>query len=127
MGSFEQKYCIGTNDGKYQVFWDIAALVDELKKQHLPIYNIDVKTLFKNNSFNGDCDYAMTTNTEVPCIIVELNKEVKKLIDGNHRLYKANQLSLKTVPCYILPFDYHKRFIINYDIKVYEKVIADFR
>ena len=116
----------GHNDGKYQIFWDISALIKDLENVQLPIVNYDVSYLVKLNNFFGNPEYAMKTDIEIPCIIVKLNENIEKLIDGNHRLYKAKQLNLKNISCYVLPVDYHKKFIVDYDSTVYEKVISDF-
>ena len=126
MAYFEQKYCIGTNDGKHQMFWDISALINDLINTQFPIINYNVLDLVKSNHFFGDSEYAMKTNMEIPCIIVKLSEDIEKLIDGNHRLYKAKQLHHEKIPCYVLPMEYHKKFIIDYDDTVYEKVISDF-
>lgn len=69
----------------------------------------------------------MKTDTENPCIIVELAENIKKLIDGNHRLYKAKQLNLESIPCYVLPKEYHQKFIVEYDDYIYDKVVSDFK
>ena len=126
LSEFEQKYCIGTNDAKYQIFWDISALIKDLQKMQFPIVNYDVLCLSNSNNFFGNPEYAMKTNIENPCIIVKLNEDTEKLIDGNHRLYKVKQLNQENIPCYVLPLEYHKKFIIDYDDNVYDKVISDF-
>jgi len=126
MSSFEQKYCLGTNDGQYQMFWDLSALIKDLSGANVPIKNYDVGALSKANDFYGNSEYAMKTDVEKPCIIAVLNEKTEKLIDGNHRLYKAKQLKLERIPCYVLPEEYHKKFIIDYDDSIYKKVIADF-
>ena len=126
MSSFEQKYCIGTRDRQHQVVWDITALLKDLQDTHFPIQNYKVSDLVNKNNFFGNPEYAMNTDIEKPCIIVTLCNNAEKLIDGNHRLYKAKQLNLDFIPCYILPFEYHKNFIINYNFEIYDKVVADF-
>ena len=126
MASFEQKYCIGSNDGKYQIIWDISALIKDLENTDFIILNYRVPDLVRINNFFGNAEYAMNSNLKSPCIIVELSKNIEKLIDGNHRLYKANQLNIEYIKCYLLPEEYHKRFIIDYDSDIYKKVIAGF-
>ena len=126
MPSFEQKYCMGTRDGTHQIFWDIAALTKDLQEKRLPIQQRKVSDLLEFNDFSGDPAYAMGTDIEEPCIVVELNDEIEKLIDGNHRLYKAMLLHLDTVPCYVLPFEYHSKFIIDYTFSKYKKVVKDY-
>jgi len=126
MASFEQKYCIGSNDREHQIIWDISALIKDLTNANLAVKDYKVLDLIKINNFFGDAEYAMKTDVESPCIIVELNESIEKLIDGNHRLYKAKQLNLNSIQCYVLPEEYHKKFIIEYNADTYEKVIASF-
>jgi len=127
MSSFEQKYCIGSKDGKHKVFWNITALLKDLQNAAFMADNRNVADLITHNDFYGDPEYAMKTDVKCPCIVVVLSDGFEKLIDGNHRLFKASQLKLQIIPCYVLPFDYHKKFIVDYDSDIYEKVIADFR
>ena len=126
MALFEQKYCIGSNDGEYQIIWDISALIKDLPNDKFTVKHYKVADLIEINNFFGNAEYAMKTDMEIPCIMVKLNENIEKLIDGNHRLYKAKQLNLDSIQCYVLPEEYHKRFIIDYDFNVYEKVIASF-
>jgi hypothetical protein len=117
---------MGTKDGKLKVLWDISAILRELSNDIISPTMYRVEDLFERNSFNGDPEYAMNTDLSKPCIIVQLNETCQKLIDGNHRLYKAKQLRLVDIPCYLLPLDYHAKFIVDYDKTVYEKVLVDF-
>jgi hypothetical protein len=126
ISDFEQKYCIGTNDGKLKIFWDVTAIIKNLSYEQFPIKYYTVTKLSETNNFFGDSKYAMQTNIECPCVIVQLTDNFEKLIDGNHRLYKAKQLKLECIPCYVLPLEYHKKFIIDYDVDIYEKVVSDF-
>jgi hypothetical protein len=125
MSYIEQKYCIGTSDGKYQIFWDITALLERLSITEVPIEYCKVSELSSMNHFKGNPQYAMSTDIEKPCIIVKLKENFEKLIDGNHRLYKADQLHLEYIPCYVLSAEYHKEFIINYDDYIYDRVIGE--
>ena len=126
MLSFEQKYCMGTNDRKFQFFWDISAMLKDFQTAQLSIKYYNVSDLFKTNPFFGNAEYAMSANVDDPCIIVRLTDNMEKLIDRNHRLYKAKQLGYDSIPCYVLPLDYHKRFIIDYDDNIYKSVVEDF-
>ena len=126
MASFKQKYCMGTKDGKLKIFWDISAILNDLKDNTISPVQYCVHDLIEQNNFFGDREYAMKTDISKPCLIVQLNKNLEKLIDGNHRLYKAQQLQLATIPCYLLPLEFHINFIIDYDKLIYDKVISDF-
>ena len=126
MPSFEQKYRIGTKDGQYHIFWDITALLKDLPYTHFPILQYKATDLFKSNNFYGNYEYAMNTNLDNPCIIAKLNNSIEKIIDGNHRLYKAIQLNINTIPCYVLPLEYHVKFIVDYNADVYKRIISEF-
>ena len=71
-------------------------------------------------------EYAMGTNLENPCIIIILREDFEVFIDGNHRLYKARKLGTENIPCYVLPTDYHKRFIVDYDPIICEGIAAEY-
>ena len=59
MSSFEQKFSIGTSDGKHQIFWNISELVKDLKDAKIPIRLRKVLDLSKQNNFSGDSIYAI--------------------------------------------------------------------
>lgn len=122
---FEQKYGMGTSDGENLVLWDINKIVAAVESSNIPVKYIDVKELSDANAFNGDIEYAMTTDTNKPCIIVVFNGKGQKLIDGNHRLCKAKITKQETIPCYILPEEYHIKFIVEFDIERYNKVVSE--
>jgi hypothetical protein len=126
MSCFEQKYCIGTNDGKHQIFWNIASMLEQLNTEEFPVEYRKVPELSVMNNFFGDPEYALCTDIKKPCIVIKLKDNIEKLIDGNHRLYKANLLHLDFIPCYVLPKEYHKKFIIDFDEDIYNKVVEDF-
>jgi hypothetical protein len=125
--SREQRCCMFSKDKKYQIVWDINDIIDNPELLNFPIEQRNVMRLSEQDG--GICtnpDYAMGTDTGKPCIIVKLNENVEIFIDGNHRLYKARQLNIENIPCYILPEEFYINFIIDYDENVYEKVIADY-
>lgn len=53
--------------------------------------------LATTNPFHGDEDDAMTTDPSLPVIVVESKPGFDKLIDENHRLFKALALRHSTV------------------------------
>jgi len=79
-----------------------------------------------DNPFNGDRAYAMSTDTQLPCILVMLDDSTEKLIDGNHRLYNMKTLSHEKAPCFILPKEYLTKFIVDYDAAVYAAVVREY-
>lgn len=116
---------MGTEDGSVKIFWDITALNRDLQESNFPVTLCDTSDLCKSNHFNGNAEYAMTTDVSKPCILIELANRHMKLIDGNHRLYKASKLSIRQVPCYIVPSHYHIKYIVDYDAEEYAKLIKD--
>jgi hypothetical protein len=123
MSSFEQKYQMGTDDG-CEIIWDINALLKDLQNKSYPVCNRRILDFDEINNSCGDIEYAMSTDLENPCIVVELTETIKKLIDGNHRLYKAKALGIESISCYFLPLEYHKKFILDYSDDIYKRVAS---
>ena len=48
------------------------------------------------------------------------------MIDGNHRLFKANKLGYKTISAHYLSENEHKKYIVEYDEKLYKKIVEEF-
>ena len=123
---FEQKYGMGTSDGKHLILWDINKIIADIIHVNIPVSYMSVKELADGNTFNGNTEYSMTTDTNKPCIIVAFSGKGQKLIDGNHRLFKAKIMRQKTLLCYILPEEYHKKFIVDFNEEQYNKVISEY-
>ncbi|HNX15118.1 MAG TPA: ParB/Srx family N-terminal domain-containing protein [Oscillospiraceae bacterium] len=68
----------------------------------------------------------MTTDLSQPLILVQLYAGKEKLIDGNHRLYKAKQLGIKTLSAYYLTPEQHQKYIITFERELYNKIVAEF-
>jgi len=113
-----------SKDKNYEIVWDIAELKKNIDGMNFEIEYKDVCRLIEQTE--GICtnpEYAMETDITKPCIIVRINGNVEIFIDGCHRLYKAHKLNVKTIPCYVLPTEFHKKFIKEYDSTIYEKVV----
>lgn len=115
----EQKYRIGNDYG--HITWDVGRMLRD--RANFEIKEFSVAELAANNRFYGDTEYAMTTDSTVPLIVVSLKKGTDKLIDGNHRLYKAKGSGVKTIFAYYLSVREHCRYIIEYDEMVYRDVV----
>jgi len=118
----EQKYQIGAISGN--IMWDIEKIKKDISQYVIKEYN--AFELFKENPFYGNEQYAMDTDISVPLIVVELKKGKEKLIDGNHRLFKANKLGYKTISAHYLSENEHKKYIVEYDEKLYKKIVEEF-
>lgn len=121
--AMDQKYQIGTDSGT--ILWDITAILKESTCFSLKTFNVD-DLCARNNLACVNAEYALTTDIENPLIIVNLCNNKDKLIDGSHRLFKANKLGIKDVTCYYLAVEEHKKYIVDYDADLYEKVVREF-
>lgn len=119
----EQKYQIGTESGK--ILWDISKLLKDIS--NFEIKSFDVKQLAESNNFFGNMEYAMKTDITIPLIVIELVKGKTKLIDGNHRLFKANKFNVNKISCYFLKKHEHKKYIIDFNDELYNKIVAEFK
>lgn len=115
----EQKYQIGNKYGS--IVWDIEAILHDTEQ--FATKDFSVEKLVSENRFNGNIEYAMTTDITEPLIIVQLNEAQDKLIDGNHRLQKCVKEGKKAVTAYYLIFDQHSKYIIDFDSDTYWKVV----
>ena len=127
MADIIAKCCMFSKDKKNQIVWDVAAILADIEHMNFDIEHKNVLRLTEQDG--GICtnpEYAMETDIEKPCIIVKLNEKTEIFIDGNHRLYKARKLNIENIPCYVLPTEYHKKFIIDYDSSIYEKIVVEY-
>lgn len=56
---------------------------------------------------------------------LELQEGKYKLLDGNHRLYKALALQVDRLLVYVLAREEHIRYIENYQEETYRKIMED--
>lgn len=115
----EQKYQIGNKYGS--IMWDIDAILQHTRE--FVLKDFSVEKLAAENSFNGDLQYAMTTDTSKPLIMVQLNDTCDKLIDGNHRLQKCIQEGKAMVAAYYLSFAQHSNYIVDFNPDIYWEVV----
>lgn len=118
----EQKYQIGTSSGS--LLWNIEKIKKNITKYPLKEYR--VQELYSENTLHVDKEYAMRTDLSIPLIVVELWKGKEKLIDGNHRLYKAMKLGEQCILAYFLTKESHLQYIENYDENLYERIVKEF-
>jgi hypothetical protein len=113
-----------SSNGQALITWNITKILEELEKAPMPVKHYDVDYLVSKFYDSVDTDYAMNTDITIPLIIAIVDENKEKLIDGNHRLYKAKTLKIEKLACYILPIEFQKRFIENYNEELYNKGIA---
>lgn len=102
----------------------MAALLDDADQFEL--IEVSVDGLAAYNRFCGDKEYAMTTDLTQPLVLVQLCAGKDKLIDGNHRLYKAKLLGVKTLSAYYLTPEQHQKYIIEFERDLYDKIVSEF-
>ncbi|MCL2665611.1 MAG: hypothetical protein FWE82_08360 [Defluviitaleaceae bacterium] len=121
-------YCrMFSKDKKHQIVWNIAALLKGLENENFAIEHKNVLRLSEQDG--GICanpDYAMETDLTKPCILIKLTDNVEIFIDGNHRLFKARKLNIENIPCYVLPAELHKKYILDFDSNIYEKIASEY-
>lgn len=115
----EQKYQLGNEYGN--IMWNIGDMLLDISSFQKKKFSVD--KLSENNPFHGNEDYALQTDLSLPCVVVNLSNKFDKLIDGNHRLFKAKKEGLKEIECYYLQEEEHIKFIENFDLQIYRNVI----
>ncbi len=119
----EQKYQIGNEYGS--IMWDIELLLKDIELFQKREFNVE--KLYNSNPSRVDEEYAMTTDVTKPLVIAQLSDKIDKLIDGNHRLYKAHKTGMQTICCCYLSPKEHTKYICDYDAEVYRSVIDNWR
>ena len=117
----EQKYQMGTESGS--LLWNIGRMLEDAAS--FRVVSRSTAELAEGNPFHGDPEYAMETDLSRPLILAELQEGKYKLLDGNHRLYKARALHVDRLPVYSLTREEHIRYIENYEEETYRKIMED--
>lgn len=117
----EQKYQMGTESGS--LLWNIGRMLEDAAA--FRVVSRSITELAEGNPFHGDPEYAMETDLTKPLILAELQEGKYKLLDGNHRLYKARALHVDRLPVYFLTREEQIRYIENYEEKTYRKIMED--
>ena len=119
-----QKYHFATENGI--LIWDITSILDDIEN-HPDIYTVrylPTNLLADHNESRVSHTRAMATDTSKPLVVAELSEGHMLLIDGNHRLYKAETLGMETVPCYYLTREQQQHFIVHFRPTEYDKIVA---
>ena len=103
--------------------WDISLMLQDKKSFKLCTFSIE--KLLSENPFYGDEVYAMRTDIQEPLIVVQLDHDLDKLIDGNHRLYKMSKMGVTHLQAYYLSFEEHSRYIVDFDEKRYWDIVKN--
>ena len=117
----EQKYQMGTESGS--LLWNIGRMLEDAPT--FRVVSRGTEELAEGNPFHGDPEYAMETDLSKPLILAELWPGKYKLLDGNHRLYKARALHVDRLPVYFLTREEHIRYIENYQEGTYCRIMED--
>ena len=119
----EQKYRISTKSG--QILWDITRMLEDLTLFGEPV-TLSVAELATVANFNGDPTYAMRSDCTRPILVARLCAGKEIVLDGNHRLYKAQQLGLSEIKAICLLPSQHQKYIIDFDKDTYDTVVREF-
>lgn len=115
----EQKYGMGNEYG--MLLWDVEKILHDISafpQQKRSVYN-----LVQENPFHGDAKYAMSTDLSKPLILIQLCEGKEKLIDGNHRLYKAKEEGVEFITCYYLTVLQQQKYIVDFNESIYMQII----
>ena len=112
---------MGTESGSR--LWNIGRMLED--SASFRVVSRSITELAEGNPFHGDPEYAMETDLTRPLILAELQEGKYKLLDGNHRLYKARALHVDRLPVYLLTREEHIRYIENYEEETYRKIMED--
>lgn len=119
-----QKYHYATENGI--LIWDVTSILEDIQT-HPDDYTIrylSTARLAEHNDARVSHTQAMLTDLSKPLVVAELSKDHLLLIDGNHRLFKAESLGLEKVPCYYLPREQQQHFIMHFRPSEYDRIIA---
>jgi len=78
----------------------------------------------EENPFHNDAEYAMSTNLSKPLILIQLCEGKEKLIDGNHRLYKAKSKEMEYITCCYLTALQQQKYIVDFDESIYAQIVS---
>lgn len=115
----EQKYGMGNQYGS--LLWDIEKILRDIGS--FPRQKRSVCELVKDNPFHGDAAYAMSTDPSKPLILIQLCEGKEKLIDGNHRLYKAQKEGLESIICCYLTVPEQQKYLIDFNESIYAQIV----
>ena len=109
-------------DEKNMVMWDIDALLLDYK-DHSYI-TVDTEMLVPQEWLTIDTEYALTTNVNIPIILLELPDNQLYIADGNHRLYRAMVENVSKMNVIVIPQDKHLSYLYRSTNEIYYRVIA---
>lgn len=115
----EQKYGMGNEYGT--LLWDAGKILRD--RFAFPQQKRFIHDLVQENPFHGDAEYATSTDLSKPLILIQLCEGKEKLIDGNHRLYKAHKEGMKCITCYYLTRAQQQKYIVDFNEFIYMQII----
>lgn len=118
----DQKYQIGTDSGT--ILWNISEMLKYTSQYTKQLMKVD--DLVRRNIFSGQIEHAMETDINNPIVIINLFEGKDKVIDGNHRLFKAKRLGIEYIEAYYLKQNQHTQYIENYDEELYKVIASEF-
>ncbi len=119
-----QKYHFATENGI--LIWDITSILEDIESHpdNYTVRYLPTSLLTDHNESRVSHTRAMATDISKPLVVAELSEGHMLLIDGNHRLYKAETLGMKNVPCYYLTQKQQQHFIVHFRPAEYDRIVA---
>ncbi len=115
----EQKYGMGNEYGT--LLWNVEEILRDISA--FPQQKRSVYDLVQENPFHGNAEYAMSTDLSKPLILIQLCNGKEKLIDGNHRLYKAQREGFEYITCYYLTVSQQQKYIVDFNESTYMQIV----
>lgn len=103
------------------VMWDIDALLLDYKDH--PYIMVDTQRLVPQTWLTIDTKYALTTNVNIPIVLLELPNNQLYIADGNHRLYRAVTENIPTMNVIVIPQDEHLSYLFHCSTDRYRCVV----
>ncbi|TYS17736.1 hypothetical protein FZC78_07705 [Rossellomorea vietnamensis] len=95
--------------------WNISKMQEyiDAHPEEIEFKQMEMK-LLTNEYTNIDLDHVPTVDLSTPIILVEFNPKIQDhLIDGRHRVTRARELGVTTLPAYKLTRDQHILFLAS--------------
>jgi hypothetical protein len=95
--------------------WNISKMQEyiDAHPEEVEFKQMDMK-LLTNEYTNLNLNHVPTVNLSTPIILVEFNPRIQDhLIDGRHRVTRARELGVTTLPAYKLTRDQHIPFLTS--------------
>lgn len=84
---------------------------NEENKTAIPLESINVEDYHYKEFSSEEEEYINSADLDRPVILIEIKPGTYNMIDGYHRVEKANRAGIKTLKAYKLTVDHHVQFL----------------